>query len=85
MTQNYTECEAYYEGICECSDIFDENNSHLVPCIDIKNCHYKQNKRNEHQIDLKNQDNDALSRYCEMLEKKITRLGNMQDKKVILE
>ena len=36
-------------------------------------------------IDLKNQDNDALSRYCEMLEQKIAQLANMQDKKVILE
>ena len=38
-----------------------------------------------HEIDLKNQDNDALSRYCEMLEQKIAQLANMQDKKVILE
>ena len=39
----------------------------------------------EHQLKLVNQDNDALSRYCDYLEKKITQLANMQDKKVILE
>ena len=44
-----------------------------------------ENENLKHQLKLVNQDNDALSRYCEMLEQKIAQLANMQDKKVILE
>ena len=62
-----------------------ENNTRLNFCKNNPNCYYKQNKKNEHQLNLVNQDNDALSRYCEILEKKIAQLANMQDKKVILE
>ena len=57
----------------------------LATCYQINDCDYKSRLEAEHQLKLVNQDNDALSRYCEMLEKKITQLANMQDKKVILE
>lgn len=57
----------------------------LVTCYQVNDCDYKLRLKTEHQLKLVNQDNDALSRYCEMLEKKIAQLANMQDKKVILE
>lgn len=64
----------------------------LLPCYHINECDYKLRIKAEHQLKLVNQDNDALSRYCDKLEKiieeqrnKIAQLTNMQDKKVILE
>ena len=85
MTQDYSECKHYVED-CTCRiEIFTKRYCDSIYCKDNPNCYFKQNKRNEHQLKLINQDNDALSRYCEMLEKKIAQLANMQDKKVILE
>ena len=98
MTQDYTECE-FYDGICWCQQYKIpvgekkmQKGDGLIKCQNKTNCHFKQNKKTEHQLKLVNQDNDALSRYCDKLEKiieeqrnKIAQLTNMQDKKVILE